>query len=231
MKIAIETIIREMEGKLGGYATLLLYRYANLCVKAQPMALLPVTVNDEEQGDMTIEHVAGIVMPDDYHLKVVPFDPHFTFLLCKAIAKEHPEFKQDLVKSEEGADENDSYLILTMPVVNQDRYDELNDAVNVLYDGCKAQMDKTKAEYLVKLEPKFLVISSDERDEVQEALDSSIKTHMDFIDKLKADKLTEIKDAYQAYLDKQAAKKAEADEKAAAHGHQAGQQLRLDTEE
>ena len=30
MKVAIETIIHEMEGRLNGYVSLLIYRYANL---------------------------------------------------------------------------------------------------------------------------------------------------------------------------------------------------------
>ena len=46
MKIAIESLIHEMEGRLGGYVTLLVYRYANLCIKAQPMALLSAQIID-----------------------------------------------------------------------------------------------------------------------------------------------------------------------------------------
>ena len=75
MKIAIETLIHEMESKLTGFAALLVYRYANLCVKAQPMALLSAQIIDEELGEMKIEEAAGVIMPDEYHLKVVPFDP------------------------------------------------------------------------------------------------------------------------------------------------------------
>jgi hypothetical protein len=63
MKIAIETLIHEMEGKLGGYVTLLMYRYANLCIKAQPLALLSAEIEDEELGTMKIEDVAGLTIP------------------------------------------------------------------------------------------------------------------------------------------------------------------------
>lgn len=231
MKLIIESLIHEMEGKLGGYATLLMYRYANLCVKAQPLSLLSLVVEDEEQGPMTIEQVAGVKMPDEFHIELVPYDPRFNFPLCKAVKQEHPEFKQDLVKPENAEGEDERRLILTMPVVNSDRHDELTDAVGVLYDGCKAQVDKTVANYRAKLEPKITPLPSDERNESQNAFDSTVKTQMDIIDKLKADKLKEIDDAYQKYLDEQAAKKAEADEQAAAHGQNVGQQMRLDTEE
>ena len=53
MRIAIESTIHEMEGRLNGYLALLIYRYANLCVKAQPMALLSAEIIDEELGALT----------------------------------------------------------------------------------------------------------------------------------------------------------------------------------
>jgi ribosome recycling factor len=231
MKIAIKTLIHEMESRLGGYVTLLVYRYANLCVKAQPMALLSAQIVDDEMGEMKIEQVAGVMMPDEYHLKLIPFDPRFNFPLCKAIKKEHPEFKQDLQKLEDG-EENERILILTMPEVNKDRRDVLIDSVDMLYDGCKAKMEKTCADYRLKLEKKIITLPTDEeRNEAKDALESSIKTHLGIIDTVKSDKVKEIEEAYQRYLNKQTAKKAETDETAAARGHQAGKQLRLDTDE
>ena len=227
MKLSIETLIHEMEGKLGGYVTLLVYRYANLCVKAQPLALMSTLVEDEEEGNMKIEQVAGLMLPDEFHLKLIPYDPRFNYPLCKAIKKEHPEFKQELVKPDNATDEDERHLILTMPVVNDDRHDELTDAVNVLYDGCKAQVDKTVASYKVKLEPKIAPLTSDEHDEAQNAFDTSVKTHTDMIDKVKADKLQEIEEAYQHYLAEQTAKQTAADEKAAARGENAGQQFNI----
>ena len=231
MKLSIETLIHEMEGKLGGYTTLLMYRYANLCVKAQPLALLSAVIEDEEQGAMRLEEVAGLTMPDEFHMKLTPFDKRFNILLCKAIKKEHPEFKQDLIKPENADDENERVLILTMPEVNDDRHDELTDAVDMLYDGCKAQVDKVVASYKVKLEPKIKPLPSEERDETQAAFDNSVKMHTDAIEKLKADKLQEIEEAYQRYLTEQANKQAEADEKAAARGENAGQAFNINQED
>lgn len=231
MKIAIETLIHEMESKLGGYVTLLVYRYANLCVKAQPLALMSVVVDDDDEGPMKIEQVAGVKMPDEYHLELVPYDPRFNFPLSKAVKLEHPEFQQELVKPEDADDEAERRLILTMPEVNSDRHDELTEAVGVLYDGCKAQMDKTVASYKVKLEPKIAPLPQDEHDAARAAFDKSVKMHQDLIDTQKTEKLKEIDEAYQSYLDGLSAKKAEADEKAAAHGEAAGMQFRMDNHE
>lgn len=232
MKIAIETLIHEMEGKLNGYVTLLIYRYANLCVKAQPLSLLSAEIIDEEMGEMTIEQVAGVLVPDEYHMKLIPYDPRFNFPLCKAIKLEHPEFKQELVKPEDADDEMERHLVLTMPEVNKDRRDALLEAVDTLYDGCKAKMDKTSADYLMKLEKKVISIpSEDERNEAKDALNSSINSYLGYADSTKAEKVKEIEEAYQRYLNEQTSKQAEADELAAARGHQAGQQLRLDNNE
>ena len=97
--------------------------------------------------------------------------------------------------------------------MNKDRHDALIDSVNVLYDGCKAKMDKTSAEYRVKLEAKIVTLpTDDERNQAKVALEDSIKNHQDIIDTVKADKLKEIEEAYQRYLDEQAAKKAQEDE-------------------
>ena len=216
-----------MESRLGGYVTLLVYRYANLCVKAQPLSLLSAQIIDEEMGEMKLEQVAGVMLLDEYHLKLVPFDPRFNFPLCKAIKLEHPEFKQDLVKPENG-EEDERILILTMPEVNKDRRDVLIDSVNVLFDGCKAKMDKTSAEYRLKLEKKIVTLpTDDERNEAKDALDSSIKNHQGIVDKVKEDKVKEIEEAYQRYLDEQASKRNQADETAAARGEHAGRQMRV----
>lgn len=217
-----------MEGRLNGYVTLLIYRYANLCVKAQPMALLSAEIIDDEIGVMKIEHVAGVTMPDEYHLRLVPFDSRIIFPLCKAIKKEHPEFNQELVIPEDGADDEQRHLILTMPVVNKDRRDALLQSVDTLYDGCKAKMDKTCAEYRLKLEKKIIVLpSDDERNEAKDALEAAIKNYQGLVDTTKADKVKEIEEAYQRYLDEQTSKRNKADEAAAARGEHAGRQMRV----
>ena len=228
MKLAIESIIHEMEGRLNGYVSLLIYRYANLCVKAQPLALLSAKIIDKERGGLPIEKVAGVLMPDEFHLKIVPFDPSYIFPICKAIKLEHPEFKQDLVVPEDANDEKERHLILTMPVVNKDRRDALLQAVDTLYDGCKAKMDKTCADYRLKLEKKIVILpTDDERNEAKDALEAKIKAYQEMADTSKAEKVKEIEEAYQRYLNEQTAQRDKADEKAAARGEHAGRQMRV----
>ena len=217
-----------MEGRLNGFIALLIYRYANLCVKAQPMALLSAEIIDEELGSMNIEKVAAVVVPDEYHIRLIPFSPRYNFSLCKAIKLEHPEFKQELVAPEDAGDEEQRHLILTMPEVNKDRRDALIQSVDTLYDGCKAKIDKTCADYRLKLEKKIVALpSDDERNEAKDALEAKIKTYQDLVDTTKAEKVKEIEEAYQHYLNEQTAKRNKADETAAARGEHAGRQMRV----
>ena len=217
-----------MEGRLNGYLALLIYRYANLCVKAQPMALLSAEIIDEELGALNIEKVAAVLVPDEYHIRLIPFSPRYNFSLCKAIKKEHPEFKQELVAPENSNDEDQRHLILTMPEVNKDRRDALMQAVDTLFDGCKTKMDKTCADYRLKLEKQIVVLpSDDERNEAKDALEAAIKNYQGLADTTKADKVKEIEEAYQRYLNELATKKAEADESAAARGDHARHQMRV----
>ena len=51
MRRNIETLINEMKSKMSGYAVMLQYRYMNLCVKAEPAALLSFTVTDDEEEE------------------------------------------------------------------------------------------------------------------------------------------------------------------------------------
>jgi hypothetical protein len=48
-------------------------------------------------------------------MKLIPFDKRFIFPLCKALKKEHPEFKQDLIKPDDAEDEEERYLVVEMP--------------------------------------------------------------------------------------------------------------------
>ena len=132
MKRAIEVIIGEMESKLSGYAGLLNYRFMNLCVKAEPAALISITIEDEEGEVKNLEDVAHAMLANDYQYEIIPMDPKHVFSICKGMYLSHPEFKQDIVTPD---DENKLYydqtdekhILFTVPEANKDRYDVLMD--------------------------------------------------------------------------------------------------------
>ena len=236
MKKAIEILIQELESKLGGYAALLNYRFLNLCVKAEPVALLPVVIEDKDGDTHNIEDVAHTMLIDKYQFEIIPMDQEMIFNICKGFLTHHPEFKQEVVISAEDRKlyqdiENEKHIILTVPEVNKDRHDFLLDAVKVLYDQCKVQVDKTNAGYTAKMAAKIVGMLEAEAEEAKNKLEESQKMYAKICDDYLAAKQKEIEEAYQHYLDDQATKKAEAEELAAARGETAGQQLRLDNDE
>ena len=70
MKKAIEVVISEMDGKLSGYCALLNYRYMNLCVKAEPVALLSVELEDENGDACMLEDMADAMLANKYQFEI-----------------------------------------------------------------------------------------------------------------------------------------------------------------
>ena len=234
MRKSIETLIDEMKTKMSGYAVLLQYRYMNLCVKAEPAALLSISVIDEEGEESDLESVASACLANDYQFEIYPHESKMVFAISKGIKEAHPEFKID-VKSEEnsndsGEDEN-KYILCTMPEVNKDRHDTLLDGVNTLYDQCKGKLDTNHTVYKSRLTAKLLGGSEEETKEAEDKLEEVYNKHDEICLQFKSDKIKEIEEAYQRYLTEQANKQAEADEKAAARGVNAGQQFNINQED
>ena len=234
MRKSIETLIDEMKTKMSGYAVLLQYRYMNLCVKAEPAALLSISIIDEEGEESDLESVASACLANDYQFEIYPHESKMVFAISKGIKEAHPEFKID-VKSEEnsndsGEDEN-KYILCTMPEVNKDRHDTLLDGVNTLYDQCKGKLDTNHTVYKSRLTAKLLGGSEEETKEAEDKLEEVYNKHDEICLQFKSDKIKEIEEAYQRYLTEQANKQAEADEKAAARGENAGQAFNINQED
>lgn len=236
MKKAIEILIGEMESKLGGYAALLSYRFMNLCVKAEPAALISVVIEGQEGDVLNLENVARARLANTYQYQIVPMTPDLLVPICKGMMKSHPEFKQEVVTPDDDnkiypTQENEKHLMLTVPEVNKDRYDFLMDAVQTLYDQCKVQMDKVNTSYSAKLVTKTAGLPKEEIDEAKEKMEKGQKMYSDLRDQYLSAKQKEIEEAYQKYLTEDKAKQDEADERAAARGENAGQQYRINQTE
>lgn len=234
MRKSIETLIDEMKTKMSGYAVLLQYRYMNLCVKAEPAALLSVSVIDEEGEEADLESAASACLANDYQFEIYPHESKMIFAISKGIKEAHPEFKIE-VKSEDNSNDSGEdesrYLLCTMPEVNKDRHDTLLDGVNTLYDQCKAKLDTNHTVYKSRLTAKLLGGSEEETKEAEDKLEEVYNKHDEICLQFKSDKMKEIEEAYQRYLKEQAEKQTAADEKAAARGENAGQAFNINQED
>ena len=233
MRKSIEALISEMKSKMSGYAVMLQYRYMNLCVKAEPAALLSFTVTDDEGEETNLEEVASAGLANDYQFEIYPNDPKMVFAICKGIKEAHPEFKIDTrtEESDEESEENQVVIVCTMPEVNKDRHDLLIEGVDTLYDQCKAKLDANHATYKTRLTAKLVESSEDDIQEAEDELEKVYKTHDDICLEYKEEKVKEIEEAYQRYLDEQKKKQDAADERAAARGENAKTQYRVDQSE
>ena len=233
MRKSIEALISEMKSKMSGYAVMLQYRYMNLCVKAEPAALLSFTVTDDEEEETNLEDIASAGLANDYQFEIYPNDPKMVFAICKGIKEAHPEFKIDTrtEESDEESEENQVVIVCTMPEVNKDRHDLLIEGVDTLYDQCKAKLDANHATYKTRLTAKLVGSSEDDIQEAEDELEKVYKTHDDICLEYKEEKVKEIEEAYQRYLDEQKKKQDAADERAAARGENAKTQYRVDQSE
>ena len=128
--------------------------------------------------------------------------------ISKAIAMSHPEFKQERqnlkVELDDGQNVDVEYILLTMPEVDDNRYDVLKQATNAMYEECKVQMEAAKTQ----VEAQIAILAADEKpeeiDKVKNAIKELNKTWTEKRDQLHEDKLKEIEDAHDKYLQEQA---------------------------
>ena len=190
--------IKAFEKKLSSYQYLLTFRYSNLCVKADPISLLPVsiTVGNREQN---IEDVAQVVQMDDFRLVVVPKQMDVLRDVQEGIFEAHPEFKMSIEQMEKN-EPNSRFVLCEMPPVDKPRYDLLTEATKNLYEECKARMDA------VLLEEKriFVELLAEDPESLQKVVDQINEKHNNAINDimdLRDKKLEEIEEAYAKYLE------------------------------
>ena len=198
MNVFITSQIERVEKKMAGYHALLSYRYSNLCVKADPASLLSVTlVMGSTEKD--IEEVAEVAKPtDDYHLIVIPKIQDFIMDINQAVLVAHPEFKVEVKPLGDG-NEQHSFLLYEMPEVDKERRDFLNQAVDSLYEECKARIEAVTTDQKMT----FAEFLTSKPEELKEANDQLNKSHDDYMAKIQSlfnQKRQEIEEGYQRYL-------------------------------
>lgn len=190
--------IDSAQKKMGAYVALLNYRYMNLCVKAELGALMPVTVflgNDP----YNIEDVANINSPDEYHFGIYPINENNLQNIIHGIYEAHPEFKMELKTNEGSEGSTTKYLLYTMPDVDENRHDFLENAIKGLYEECCARIDAIHLEYKVRLVENLEKISQTDTDEAVKALDDVRRQNLEMVDHQLDQKKTEIDEALSHY--------------------------------
>lgn len=196
MNIYITAAVKELKEKLNAYLSLLSYRYANLCVKAELGALLPVTVAAER--DYNLEDVAKLTTPDDFHFEIYPNVPDHLHYIIEGILDVHPEFKMELVREDYG--NHNQHIVYTMPEVDKGRRKLLNDTAKVFYEECDAEIEKECAVYMAELPLLADKLSVGDLADVTKMLKRSREESLETSQEIYQKKLAEIDEAYQHYL-------------------------------
>lgn len=203
MKRAIINEIKQLHEKLQGHVYMMFFGYNNLCVKADPTSLIPISVMVEGE-QKPLEEVATIAQKGDYEFAIVPKMEEDLMAIAKGIASSHPEFKQERktldVELQDGTHRSIPYLLLTMPEVDDYRYDLLKNTADAIYNACKGKMEATN----IKTDARLAALCTDENpqdiDEMKKALDEQRKMWNQHRDKLHSDKLQEIEEGHQRWL-------------------------------
>ena len=231
------SIIREFEQlseSLSNYSTMFGYNLKNLCIKAEEVSLLPVQVLVE--GEMkNLEKCTVIARKDDYSFMIFPKFEEDMLAVAKGIMAVHPEFKQEeKIMKVDTLDENDEpteadahYILVTMPEVDDDRYDALKKGVEALYEGCKNQMDVANTNADVKLAPMIVDETPENLRLIKAERDKLNKQWTEHRDGLYHEKLQEIEDAHNKWLNQKADLDQKQKEKEDARGENVTYSMRM----
>lgn len=220
--------------KLASLVAMMDYRFKNICVKAEEVSLLPITARIEGE-DKNLEDCATIGKDDDYHFMIFPKYDEDMMDIAVAIARVHPEFRQErkampvTVPDRDGNEKevDAKYILLTMPEVDDERYDVLKEAVKVEYNLCKEQMEGAN----IVAQAKFATLAAGETKEdldiLQEEVDKLNEEWSGKRDDIHAAKLKEIEDAHRKWQEEQAESNQQRREEEAARGERAGTSMNI----
>lgn len=209
LRKSIEVLLGEMDGKLSGYAAMLNYRYMNLCVEAEPAALVPLTVTDIEGNVYNIEEVADCMQPNQFAFEIVPHRMAMLPFIQKGIAETHPEFKQEVIVPKDddrffmsGTADYDAerHILCTMPEVDDERYKLLTETVKALYDECMVEVDKIKAKYTQMLADRSKELPEDEADEAKTEQEKLLDQYSELCKSYRDNKEKKIEEGHKRWL-------------------------------
>ena len=214
----INELFDETKQKMNGHTMLFYFHLSNLCIKADPMALLSATIKIEDK-DLNLEDVASVSIPNDNQFAVRAKDTEYIMPITKGIKLEHPEFKLE-EKTEKDEITGEDYVVIyyTMPEMNEERHKVCLEYIKANFDATSAKLEDIFSQGSAKVALKMTGASEENIKLAKDTLQEIYDWHTDTLKKLKEDKEKEVEDAYQAYLTSEQAENKASLEKQAAEG-------------
>ena len=235
MKRSVLHDYNQLEEKLTGYVAMLNFKFMNLCVKAEEASLLSVTVNVDGAGKK-LEEVAVTAKKDEYRFIIVPHIDDDLEAVGRGILMSHPDFKQDVESLHIDAHDAEGnpigrdvpYILLTMPEVDDERYDFLKQAVDTFYQQSKMLMEKSVSEAKGLIAMHIIGEPEEEIDGINKALEKLNDEKSEQREKLRAEKLQEIEEAHKKWQTEHAQ---DEHQNNGIHGENSGRSMRFGSEE
>ncbi len=194
--------LKDFTEKARGYNMMFNYRMMNLCVKAEPGALVPVIVTVGGK-DYNLEEVAQIRRPDDYVFEIRANNGDYLQNIIDGIMDVHPEFVFEMKTEKDIEDKDVNYAQYTMPEVDKDRYDLLSETTKAFYNECLVSIDAVYAQKEAKLAEVAVHAPAEDVQQIKDELDEYYNNAKDEAQKMRDMKLQEIEEAYLHYQEKE----------------------------
>ena len=191
--------INEFSQKENGYLALFCVRLGNFCVKADPQAMLSAMIH-LESAEYNFEDVADATRPNDYTFDVTPKNENNLSAIIQGVAEVHPEFKVSVKIKEYDEGFEERHIIYTMPEVNKERRDLLNEVCKTFHKECVAKLDWAYGKRLADTAQLLARLSVQEADNVKKVFEKTYHDAKENAEKLLNAKLQEIEEGYQRYL-------------------------------
>lgn len=207
MNTEVAALAEIFETRVTNKLTLMKFNFCNLCVKADPAALLGVKVI-EDDDEFDIEKVSTVTKPDDDEnvFEIIPKEGAYLKPLEDAIKKEHPEFMFETFQVSTGADSGETVDVLRVivPELNQARHDVLIKGVDTYKDLFNAQLEAERAIMIARLAPLMLTASQEDKDAVDECLNKTCEDTKKAAEEAAENKKKDLDEALERYLEEQA---------------------------
>lgn len=195
MNSYISIQLQDFAKKVRGYNTLFNYRLMNLCVKAEPAALIPVIVNVGGK-DYDLEKVSDIRKPDDNFFEIRSKNENNLQKIIEGIFNVHPEFILEMKTEKDLEDQDVAYAKYSMPPVDKDRRDLLCNLTKAFYDECIAHIEAAHAKQEATFVEMLLKAPAKDADEARGELKEIYDSGKEEAGTMRDAKLKEIEEAY-----------------------------------
>ena len=214
----INELFDETKQKMNGHTMLFYFHLSNLCITADPMALLSATIKIEGK-ELNLEDVATVSIPNDKQFAITAKDKEYVLPITKAIKLEHPEFEiEEKTEKDEITGEDEIVIYYTMPKMNKERHDVCMEYIKAQFDITNTKLEAIFSQGSAKVALKMANASEENMQLAKDKLQEIYDWHIGTVKKLKEDKEKEVGEAYQAFQTGEQEESKATEEKQAAEG-------------